>query len=140
VDVLIVAPAMSAILSLLVLDPKLRKPRVAVAILLYLTIVVVGSIPGARAEIGNYAPGVVLHSLAYAGLALLWYAGSTGSAAARSLKAVLAVAAMGAGDEFVQSFFPYRGSDIHDWMVDCAAATVMCAALSAILPKPALAR
>ena len=131
---------MPAFLNLLVLDPKLRKLRCAVAIALYLTIVVVGSIPGARADIGHYAPGVVLHSLAYAALAFLWFTGSSGSAAARAAKAVLAVAAMGAGDEFVQSFFPYRGADVHDWMVDCSAAIVTSALLWALLPKPALPR
>jgi VanZ family protein len=131
---------MPALLSLLVLDPKLRKARCALAILLYLTIVVWGSIPGARAEIGHYAPGVVLHSLAYAALAFLWFTGSSGSPAARSLKAVLLVAAMGAGDEFVQSFFPYRGADVHDWIVDCVSAIITCGLLWAVLPKPALAR
>jgi VanZ family protein len=40
----------------------------------------------------------------------------------------------------VQSFFPYRGADIRDWMVDCGAALVTCLLLSALLPKPALAR
>lgn len=131
---------MPAFLYLLVLDPKLRALRCAVAIALYLTIVVVGSIPGARADIGHYAPGVVLHSLAYATLAFLWFTGSSGSAPARAAKAVLAVAVMGAGDEFVQSFFPYRGADVHDWLVDCAAAIATSALLWALLPKPALSR
>ncbi|MFL6672609.1 MAG: VanZ family protein [Massilia sp.] len=131
---------MPAFLNLLLLDPRLRTARCALAILLYLTILVAGSIPGARAGIGHYAPGVVLHGLAYAGLTLLWYTGSAGGARARSLKAVLVVAAMGAGDEFVQSFFPYRGADIHDWMVDCIAAIITCALLSAVLPRHALAR
>jgi VanZ family protein len=131
---------MSALLSLLLLDPKLRKLRCALALTLYLIIVVAGSVPGARAGIGHYASGVVLHSLAYSALACLWFTGSSGSAGVRSIKAVLAVAVMGAGDEFVQSFFPYRGSDVHDWMVDCAAALVTSGLLAAILPRPPLAQ
>jgi VanZ family protein len=128
---------MPAIVFLLVLDPKLSRLRRACAILLYLAIVVAGSLPGARAEIGHYAPGVVLHSLAYAVLAFLWFTGSSGSAAARAGKAVLAVAVMGAGDELVQSFFPYRGAAVGDWLVDCAAALVTSALLWALLPAPA---
>jgi VanZ family protein len=128
---------MPALLSLLLLDPRLRAARRALAIVLYLAIVIVGSIPGARADIGHYAPGVILHSLAYAGLALLWFTGSAGSAGARAAKAVLAVAVMGALDEFVQSFFPYRGADVHDWMVDVAAALVMSGLLAAVLPSAA---
>jgi VanZ family protein len=128
---------MPALLSTLVLDPKLRTLRRACAILMYLTIVVWGSIPGARAQIGHYAPGPVLHSIAYAVLAFLWFTGSAGSAAARAAKAVLAVAVMGAGDEFVQSFFPYRGAAVGDWMVDCAAALVTSTVLCIVLRKTA---
>jgi VanZ family protein len=125
---------MPALLSLLLLDPRLRAARRALAIVLYLAIVIIGSIPGARADIGHYASGVVLHSLAYAGLALLWFTGSAGSARERAIKAVLAIAVMGALDELVQSFFPYRGADVRDWMVDCAAALVTSAVLAAVLP------
>jgi VanZ family protein len=126
---------MPALLSTLVVDPKLRTLRRACAILMYLTILVAGSVPGARAEIGVYASGAVLHSTAYAVLAFLWFTGSAGSAGARAAKAVLAVALMGAGDEFVQSFFPYRGAAVGDWMVDCAAAIITCALLCVLIPK-----
>jgi hypothetical protein len=131
---------LTPLLSLLLLEPRLRAARRGLAIVLYLTIVIAGSVPGARADIGHYASGVVLHSLSYAGLALLWFTGSAGSAGARAAKAVLAIAVMGALDEFVQSFFPYRGPDVHDWMVDCAAAIVTSAVLAAVLPKAELAR
>jgi VanZ family protein len=126
---------MPALLSTLVLDPKLRTLRRACALLIYLTIVVAGSIPGARARIGEYATGLTLHSIAYAVLAFLWFTGSGGSALARAAKAVLAVAVMGAGDEFVQSFFPYRSANVHDWLVDCSSALVTSALLCAILPR-----
>jgi VanZ family protein len=131
---------MPAFLSLLILDPKLRKLRCACAVALYLAIVVMGSIPGARAHVGDYASGVVLHSLAYAALAFLWFTGSSGSPAARAAKAMLAVAAMGALDELVQSFFPYRGADVADWMVDCAAGAITCALLWLFLPRTDMAR
>jgi VanZ family protein len=125
---------MSEFLSTLLFHPRLRKLSLAAAVVMYLAILVAGSLPGARADIGEYAPGVVLHSTAYAVLAGLWFFGSSGSFMARSLKAVLAVAAMGAGDEFVQSFFPYRHADIHDWAVDCASALLTCTLLTLLLP------
>jgi VanZ family protein len=130
-----VAPAMPAFFSLLLLDPKIRWLRCAGAIGLYLAIVIMGSIPGARAELGHYASGGVLHSLAYSALTLLWFTGSSGRPASRVLKAMLAVAAMGAFDELVQSLFPYRGASIGDWLVDCSAAAVTCALLWATLPR-----
>ena len=131
---------MPALLHLVLLDPRLNKLRYAAAIAMFLSIVVTGSIPGARAGVGHYAPGVVLHSLAYAALALLWFTASRGSAASRSLAAVLAVAAMGAIDESVQSLFPYRGADVRDWLVDVSAAVVTCAILWLVLPKGSLQR
>ena len=125
-------------LSQLLMHPRLRFACRACAILMYLAIVVTGNIPGARADIGHYAPGVVLHSTAYAVLALLCFLGSTGTPATRAVKAVLAVALMGAGDEFIQSFFPYRGADIHDWAVDCGSAILVSLLLCAVLPKTVL--
>lgn len=129
---------MPAFFYTLVLDPKLRKVRLGIAIVLYLAIVIIGSIPGERHAIGQFAPGVVLHSLAYAGLATLWFTGSTGDGAQRALKAVFAVALMGAGDELVQTLFPYRGAAVADWLVDCVAAVVASTILWAVLPKASL--
>jgi VanZ family protein len=129
---------MPALFHLLVLDPKLRKARLGIAIVLYLAIVVIGSIPGERHAIGQFASGVVLHSVAYASLTCLWFTGSTGDGAQRALKAVFAIALMGAGDEFVQSFFPYRGAAVGDWLVDCVAGVVAATVLWAVLPKASL--
>lgn len=140
VSVLHNATAMPANLSSLLSNPLLRRSCLAAAILMYLTIITTGNIPGARADIGQYAPGAVLHSIAYAVLAGLWFVGSDGTGFARAGKAVLAVAVMGALDEYIQSWFPWRGADVHDWMVDCAAAIVASALLCLLLPKAALAR
>ncbi len=126
---------MTDLLSTLLRDSRLRRLCIAAAIVMYLAILVAGSIPGARADIGQYASGAVLHSTAYAVLACLCFFGSGGGVLARSGKAILAVAAMGAGDEFVQSFFPYRGADVRDWAVDCAAAILTCALLSLLLAR-----
>ena len=41
---------------------------------------------------------------------------------------------LGALDEFVQSFFPYRHAAVHDWVVDCTAACAIAAVLCAWLP------
>ena len=129
---------MPPFLRTLLLDPRLNRLRHAAAIVLFLAIVIGGSIPGARAGVGDYAPGVVLHSLAYATLTLLWYTAGQDSAARRSVAAVLAIAVMGAIDESVQSFFPYRGADLRDWLVDCSAALFTCALLWMLLPKAPL--
>jgi len=129
---------MHSLFHLLVLDPNVRKVRLGIAIVLYLAIIIIGSIPGERHAIGEYATGVVLHSIAYSGLAALWFTGSTGDGAQRALKAVAVIALMGACDEGIQSFFPYRGAAVSDWLVDCVAAIVAATILWAVLPKQSL--
>lgn len=130
---------MHATLSRFLLHPRLRIACLSCAAIMYLAIVVAGNIPGARADIGVYAPGVVLHSMAYSALAFLCFLGSTGTPAARAVKAVLAVALMGAGDECIQSFFPYRGAAVGDWAVDCGAAILVSLLMWMAWPKALLA-
>ena len=129
---------MRALFSSILLDQKHRKLRYRCAIALYLAIVAMGSIPGARVQIATVASGVVLHSVAYATLALLLFTGSRGSPGQKALQAVLTVAAMGAMDEFVQSFLPYRTAALGDWAVDCNAALWTCAALWGFWPRDAM--
>lgn len=130
---------MPALSTLLYAEPHVRRGMHIAALLMFAGIVIAGSVPGARAEVGEFASGIVLHSLAYAGLATLWFLGSTGSALQRALKAVLAIALMGACDEGVQSFLPYRSGAVHDWLVDVSAATLASTALALLamrIPAP----
>lgn len=124
---------MPALLSLLVLDPKFQRLRYSAALALFAAIVAIGAVPGVRAGIGNYASGLVLHSLAYGAITFLLFTGSSGSAAARAIRSVLTVAIMGAVDELVQSFLPYRRGAVGDWLVDCSAAIVVAGLLWAFL-------
>ena len=127
---------MQAFLSRLVLDPSLRALRFRCAIAMYIAILILGSVPGARAEIGHFANGVVLHSIAYGAMAFLIYTGTNGERKQRALKAVLGVVAMGALDELVQSFLPYRVGAVSDWLVDINAAVITTALLWFFLPEP----
>ena len=130
---------MPALSTLLQPDAKVRSTLRAIALAGFVCILVAGSIPGARAEVGEYATGLVLHSLAYAGLAGLWFLSSTGSPIQRALRAMLTIALMGAVDEGIQSFLPYRSGDVRDWMIDVTAATVAATALAVLAtlaPKP----
>jgi VanZ family protein len=117
---------------LLLLTPAHARLRYWGAMALFALIVIIGSIPGARADAGEVASGVVLHSCAYAVLTFLVFTGSTGTPAQRAAKAVLTIAAMGFVDELVQSFLPYRHGAVSDWMVDCTAAVVTSSLLWAL--------
>ena len=112
-------------ISNVLLSAKFQKRCYRGAIALFLLIVIIGSVPGARHDVAQYASGAVLHSAAYAVLGLLIFLGSSGNGSGRAVKAVLSVAVMGAVDEGVQSFFPYRTAALSDWMVDVAAAGIV---------------
>ena len=99
------------------------------ALAFFVMMVAVGSMPGARAEMGRFASGLVLHATAYACLGLLVFLGGRGSGWQRTVRATLMVAAMGAVDEGVQSLFPYRTAALTDWMLDVAAAALACVPL-----------
>lgn len=116
---------LNTLLNTLLLQPSHARLRYWSAWTIFALIVIVGSIPGARADAAEVASGVVLHSCAYAVLAFLVFTGSRGTPAQRAAKAVLTIAAMGAIDECVQSFLPYRHGAVQDWYVDMIAATVM---------------
>jgi VanZ family protein len=120
-------------------SPRFQRYRLRAAFSLYGLIIVLGSIPGARASVGDYASGLVLHGTAYAFLSFLLFTGKDGSAPARAMRAVLTVMAMGALDELVQSFFPYRHAAVGDWLVDCSAALAASALLWALWPRLARA-
>jgi VanZ family protein len=122
-------------LSRILLGDAFRTLSLRAAIVFYALILVGGSLPGAREDIGHYASGLVLHALAYAILTFLLFAGLRGDETARAARSVLIIAAMGAFDEFVQSFFPYRTASVTDWLVDVGAGTLAAAALRAFWPR-----
>lgn len=118
---------------------RFRAPYIAFGCLFYLAILVFGSIPGMRAQLGRYASGLTLHSTAYGFLAVVFYYGIITRSWGRFAFAVATIAVMGAGDEFVQTFFSYRSGDIRDWAVDVAAALATALVMVAIDHRQRLA-
>ena len=123
----------------LLFSSQFQQLRYRSALALYLLILLLGSVPGARQDLGQLAPGLVLHAVAYAGLTLLLFSGSQGTPARRALTSLATIALMGAGDELVQSFVPFRQGTVRDWLVDCSAGVIAAALLWAYWPKAELA-
>jgi VanZ family protein len=128
---------MPQVRTLLIFNPRYRKPAFRAAFAIYAAVLVFGSLPGARAEVGEYASGLLLHALTYGMIALLLFNGTAGGFRRKAASAFLTVAAMGAGDEWIQSFFPYRTASAGDWLVDVGAAFLMCVVLYLNWPKQA---
>lgn len=121
----------------LISDSTYRKLAIRAAFLLYAAVIALGSIPGARADIGELASGLTLHLSTYSVIALLLFFGTRGNAWRKACVSSLIIVAMGAVDECVQSFFPYRGASFVDWFVDINAGLFTSAVLWLIWPKEA---
>lgn len=119
----------------LLLGARFAPWRLGLAWAIYLAIVIAGSVPGVRADMAHVASGLVLHASAYGGLCLLLLTGYSGSRSRRAVAAVLTIMVMGAIDEYVQSYFPYRHAAVGDWLVDCSAALVVALLLWASWPR-----
>lgn len=126
---------MLATLTQLCFAERHQRLRFRTALFLYALVIIIGDIPGTRADVGQYASGVVLHSFGYGVLTLLLFSGIAGGMGRRAVLSVLMVAAMGALDEFIQSFLPYRRGAVSDWLVDITAATLVAASLYFLWPR-----
>jgi VanZ family protein len=116
---------MTIFLKQFFLSPTYGGLRYLSAFVLYFSIVLFGSIPGVREEAGEFASGLVLHSLAYSTIAYLLFTGEKRQSLSTAVRAFLWVVVMGAADEYIQSFFPYRNGRMQDWIVDMSAALTM---------------
>ena len=79
------------------------------AALFFIVLVTVGNLPGLAADMSDAFGDKRLHLAAYACLTALIYLSVNRRPA---LVAMLAVTALGALDESIQSFFPYRQADL----------------------------
>jgi len=99
----------------------------AAAAVFYLTMLVVGNLPGKAQALNQEFGDKVMHLSAYACL------GAAIHLAVSRHKAVITlagIAVLGGLDEVIQSFFPYRSSDLADLLTDLTAAVLAIALLS----------
>ncbi len=102
------------------------------ALLMYLAMIVLGSIRGMAQQVFHDTNDKVLHALAYGTLAALLFLGQSKPVFRRSVIVVLVIALLGALDELIQRNFPYRSPDPMDWLADVSAAIAVCAILAAV--------
>ncbi|CAB3952704.1 hypothetical protein LMG6001_03033 [Achromobacter insolitus] len=99
--------------------PGMARICLPVAALFFVVLVTVGNLPGLAAEMSDAFGDKRLHLAAYAFLTTLIYFSVNRRPA---LTALLGVAALGALDEAIQSFVPYRQADLLDLLADISAA------------------
>jgi VanZ family protein len=96
----------------------------------FILLVALGSIPGAANALSQQYGDKLLHTLAYGFMAALYFQGYRGKRMARSIATVMTIALLGAVDESIQSFLPYRNASMADWCFDIGSALLVVSLLS----------
>ncbi|MCW0206749.1 hypothetical protein AVE30378_01125 [Achromobacter veterisilvae] len=99
--------------------PGMARICLPAAGLFFLALVTVGNLPGLASDMSDAFGDKRLHLAAYAFLTGLIYLSVNRRP---GLTALLAVSALGALDESIQSLFPYRQADFLDLLADISAA------------------
>ncbi|HEY0974943.1 MAG TPA: VanZ family protein [Solimonas sp.] len=109
-----------------------RRALVPLAVTIYAVMIALGSLWVRLPDPLRDTNDKILHVLAYGGLSVLLFLGLRLPVLRRSLVIVSAIAVMGAIDEYIQSFFPHRHSDVMDWCADVGAAIAVCATFATL--------
>ncbi|CAB5511776.1 hypothetical protein LMG26857_01064 [Achromobacter anxifer] len=99
--------------------PGMARICLPLAAVFFAVLITVGNLPGLAAEMSDAFGDKRLHLAAYAFLTSLIYFSVNRRPA---LVALLGATALGALDEAIQSFFPYRQADLLDLLADISAA------------------
>lgn len=98
----------------------------------FLSILVVGAIPGEAEMLAAKIPDKALHFFAYSFLSILIYASVSGGLLIKGLLTLAVIALLGGVDEALQSLMPYRSADLRDWQFDMFAAATSILFLNAV--------
>ena len=101
--------------------------------------IVIGAIPGEAQALSDAVGDKLLHLGAYSFLTCALFGGMRGTTTSRALRSLIAIGVLGALDEAIQSFMPYRNANLSDWAFDMLAAGLALAVLILITGnKPGL--
>jgi VanZ family protein len=114
--------------------PKVLTPRLSLLIggAFFLLMVAIGAIPGEATELSAKIPDKLLHFTAYSFLTCCIYRSLSCGLLSRAVRTVMIVGVLGALDENIQRFMPYRSCDLKDWIFDLLAAFFSVVVLSFI--------
>lgn len=106
------------------------KPSLIIALAFFAAMLAIGAIPGEANALSAQISDKLLHFLAYSFLTCCLYASISGDKLRRAWISLLLVGVLGALDETIQRFMPYRSCDLEDWLFDILAGAVSVALIS----------
>ena len=102
----------------------------ALLLLVFVIMVLLGSVPGHADTLSDQFGDKPLHLIAYAGFSVLCYRAWLAPRRQRIMLTLVMIALLGLIDEGIQAALPYRNASLVDWCYDLLAALVTVAALS----------
>ena len=107
------------------------KRGILVALVFFVLMVLLGSVPGNRQVLDEVATAKVWHFGAYGFLSIAVFFSLKYRPVPRALFTLLVIALLGAMDEAIQSFLPYRAGKFEDWTFDVLTGAICVGALYA---------
>ena len=109
---------------------KIRWPWLAIAIIFFLCMIILGSLPGHAQALTEKINDKILHFLAYGLLTALIYLSLSTSQLRKFTTTLGIIIILGMTDELIQSTLPYRTASLLDLSVDILAACLITSCLS----------
>ena len=112
---------------------KIQWPWLAIALIFFLFMIIVGSLPGNAQALTEKINDKILHFLAYSLLTVLIYLSLSTTHLRKFTLTLSIIAILAMTDELIQSTMTFRNASLYDLSVDILAASLIASCLS-LLP------
>jgi VanZ family protein len=112
---------------------KIQWPWLAIALIFFLFMIIVGSLPGNAQALTEKINDKILHFLAYSLLTVLIYLSLSTTHLRKFTFTLSIIAILAMTDELIQSTMTFRNASLYDLSVDILAASLIASCLS-LLP------
>lgn len=109
---------------------KIQWPWLAIALIFFLFMIIVGSLPGNAQALTEKINDKILHFLAYSLLTALIYLSLSTTHLRKFTLTLSIIAILAMTDEFIQSTMTFRNASFYDLSVDILAASLITSCLS----------
>lgn len=109
---------------------KIQWPWLAIALIFFLFMIIVGSLPGNAQALTEKINDKILHFLAYSLLTVLIYLSLSTTHLRKFTLTLSIIAILAMTDELIQSTMTFRNASLYDLSVDILAASLIASCLS----------
>ncbi len=114
---------------------KIQWPWLAIAIVFFLFMIALGSLPGNAQALTEKINDKILHFLAYSLLTILIYLSLSTTQLRKFTLTLSIIAILAMTDELIQSTMAFRNASLYDLSIDILAASLIASCLSLLTKK-----